>query len=765
MNISTAIVTCPHPDCKAPNPLDRIFCQKCQRYIPKRYLWTLGKPLNSNGKGELLGDRYLVVNQNTVLDTHPGLMPVTTEDIPPGIVPYLKLSAYQPQIPKVYGLLANPSQEESIWLLEDAPIYSQGLATNLAGRLMPRLVDVWREKNITPLRQINWLAQILELWQPMVMEKVASTLLNLESLRVEGSLIRILELVPDGQRSPTLSDLGKFWQQFLPEAHPTASDFWQVLCQQLASGQFTSPEQVLDVLGSTLNSCANSYHHFYQIATYSDKGPTRSRNEDACYPSSGTFLNSISGKDLGLTIVCDGIGGHEGGNVASNMAIEAIHQDIVQSLTQPSTWESKSVSHQLESYIRSANDRISQRNDSEQRHSRQRMGTTVVMAVNHGHEVYLAHVGDSRAYRISRTGCHQVTLDDDLAAREVRLGYALYREALQHASSGSLIQALGMGGSYNLHPTVQKFVIDEDCIFLLCSDGLSDRDRVDQYWESLVLPVLEGKKDLGTLSQELVGIGNSLNGHDNVTIGLLYCRAQLSAEGGRSPIPPPPAVVPLPTHSISTNQPTRLQFPEESTYLQRLPQGSSPPAASPKSNPWRWGFLIPLTLIGAIGAYYFKLPLSFPNQPDAQATPTPNTQATPTPDAQATSTPDPTVAPGQFYRTTKAIPLTLESGAGEPSKIPENTTIQFVGKSSNNRQNVQFCSPPSNQLLPKFFDKLLNFTQQSSVIKGSISESDIQDLEKLSSSENPNSTDNVECLNTGFSNITIPANKTNSPNK
>jgi serine/threonine protein phosphatase PrpC len=715
MNTSTAIVTCPQPSCKAPNPLDRVFCQKCNTYIPKQYLWTLGQPFSASSKGQLLGDRYLVVDRNIIFDTHPGLMPVTTEEIPTEIVPYLKLSAYQPQIPKVCGLLANyPSQNESIWLLEDVPIYNRGVSASGIGRLMPKLVDAWSETNITALRQINWLTQIVELWQPMVMEKVASTLLNVEYLRVEGSLVRILELVPDSQGSPTLSDLGNFWQRFLANVHPSLAAFWQRLCEQLVAGEYTSPEQLLDVLNKALHSCSNSYSYLYQIATRSDKGPTRSRNEDACYPGSGNFLNSISGKDLGLTIVCDGIGGHEGGNVASNMAIGSIHQDIVLSLTQQATWESKSVSHQLENFIRQANDRISQRNDSEQRHSRQRMGTTVVMAVNHAHEVYIAHVGDSRAYRITRTGCHQVTLDDDLAAREVRLGYALYREALQHASSGSLIQALGMGGSYNLHPTVQKFAIDEDCIFLLCSDGLSDRDRVEQYWETLAIPVLEGKKDLGTLSQELLKIGNDLNGHDNITLGLLYCKPQLSPEAERSPIPPPPAVVPpLP----SSHQKTTLQLHQEATFVQKLSSGSSPVPAPPtsastvsasrKPNLWKWGFLIPLALvaIGAmaiVGYKYNLFPGIFPNTGRSSPDPTPTS---------------PEILPGQFYQTTQAIELISQSESGEKqsTKIPENAILKVLKRVDDNIR-VQVCSP---ELSANGADKTQNVVDTSKIGLGS----------------------------------------------
>ncbi|MFM8003468.1 MAG: PP2C family protein-serine/threonine phosphatase, partial [Dolichospermum sp.] len=176
----------------------------------------------------------------------------------------------------------------------------------------------------------------------------------------------------------------------------------------------------------------------------------------------------------------------------------------------------------LEQAVATANDKISDQNDREHRQGRQRMGTTVVMALHKGHEMYITHVGDSRAYWITRHNCHQVTLDDDVASREVRLGYALYREALQHSGSGSLIQALGMSKSSSLHPTSQRFIIDEDAVFLVTSDGLSDFDRVEECWETEILPLLSGKTSIENVGKRLIEVANKRNGHDNVTIALVH---------------------------------------------------------------------------------------------------------------------------------------------------------------------------------------------------------------------------------------------------
>ena len=127
-----------------------------------------------------------------------------------------------------------------------------------------------------------------------------------------------------------------------------------------------------------------------------------------------------------------------------------------------------------------------------------------------------------------------MTLDDDLATREVRLNGTLYRQALGMISSGSLFQALGMNSSTALHPNIRRLIVDEECIFLLCSDGVSDRDRVDQYWQTEILPVLEGKVDLATACQRTINMANTHNGHDNSTVALVHCQVKQPVEAGQN---------------------------------------------------------------------------------------------------------------------------------------------------------------------------------------------------------------------------------------
>lgn len=509
------MLQCPNDLCKAANPETDKYCERCGTTLIKRYLWSIGDSVETCQIGELVAERYLLKSDRIFLDTKPGLLPEAPDlDTSSAIKPYLRLVTYRLQIPQVYGSVSLNNRE--ILLLEQAPIYTD--AVPQSGQLMPQLCRAWKEAS--SLRQINWLLQIAQLWQPLQSEGVASSLLIPQLLRVDRSLVRLLELQLDEDKEPTLSQLGQLWSQLATGARSSIAGFLHQLSKALLQGEIQSAEQLIACLDLALAEVGRSSARTIEISTCTDTGPSRQRNEDACYPASGTTITKPPARQA-IAIVCDGIGGHEGGNVASNLAIETLQQQVEQLPLDEIDLDPVTLSVALEQFACTANDRISQRNDKENRQGRQRMGTTLVMAVGHRHEMYIGHVGDSRAYWITRTGCDQITLDDDVAAREVRLGYAVYRDALQQPSAGSLVQAIGMSAS--IHPTIGRFVLDEDCIFLLCSDGLSDFDLVEQCWQTDILPILDGEVDLANASRQLVEIGNTRNGHDNITVALVRC--------------------------------------------------------------------------------------------------------------------------------------------------------------------------------------------------------------------------------------------------
>jgi protein phosphatase len=193
--------------------------------------------------------------------------------------------------------------------------------------------------------------------------------------------------------------------------------------------------------------------------------------------------------------------------------------------------------------------------------------------------VYLAHVGDSRAYWITRNSCQLLTVDDDVAQREVIQGKSVRWQAQGRIDAGSLTQALGIRRGEELQPLVQRLMVIEDGVLLLCSDGLSDRRLVERSWSDYVPNILNGRLPLETAITDWIDRGRTENGHDNLSLVLMHYK--ISPEGLET----------------STATETEYEF---------LP---NPSAIRPKKPiPWiSWGLLLGgLTLAALGGWFWFK---------------------------------------------------------------------------------------------------------------------------------------------------------------
>ncbi|MCM1983412.1 protein phosphatase 2C domain-containing protein [Lyngbya confervoides] len=572
-------ITCPNMKCRAANPEEQTFCHNCKTRIPKRYLWVVNFSEQEFAAGDTLSDRYVFRGPQVVLDMKPGLIVKTEVEIPEPLLPYLRLFPHRIHYSQFYTLVWVGEEEQlPIMLLEDAPLCPTDLSQTLIAtdEKHPRLMapvtpalplkQAWSQAK--PMRQLNWLWQIARLWEPFQAQKVTSSLLMQDLLRVEGRLFRVLELREDHPEAdpPTLVQLGQLWSHWLQATPGPLRGILGQICEELTTGQLAQPAQLIARLEMAMQKFQQDQYCTVALATRTDKGMVREHNEDQCFPANGTYVQQSQDR---LAIVCDGVGGHAGGEVASATAIAALHEHI--SKLDLGTLSPEEIRAQLSAACCHANDLISQRNDQEQRQDRQRMGTTLIMALEHDQQLYLVHVGDSRAYLITKLGCYQMTVDDDIASREVRLGYLPYREALRQPTAGSLVQALGMASSSILHPTVQRFVLDEDCIVLLCSDGLSDYDRVEEIWQEELLPLLYRSQELSSVSQRLIELANQLNGHDNVTVALMQigfstgaATAQKTVQQAIPAAPSGPPTVPRPSNKRTEEEawlPTEGQPP------------------------------------------------------------------------------------------------------------------------------------------------------------------------------------------------------------
>ncbi|MEX0269442.1 PP2C family serine/threonine-protein phosphatase [Leptolyngbyaceae cyanobacterium UHCC 1019] len=579
MSSSQPQIYCPNLHCAAPlNDFGNSLCKSCQTPLVYRYVWAMGEAVLQFPVDSQVGGRYVVKAPQIWLDTQPGLQPdFPTEELPDALLPYLYLYPYRLHVPEVHGLWSKGDDlaAEEVFLLENVPLDKQG-------NLFPAIAQAWGQA--TAARQVYWLWQLLHLWNPLAEQGVSASLLAAENIRVEGWRVRLCQLFVDealfaaefatddetSLDTPMLglADLANVWLGWLDQAKPEIAVPLQKLCQDMHEVGVeleAIPVGIVSRIAAQLNQLllqqTAQLPLRLQIASATDPGPQQDHNEDTCYPDL-TQAGSIKTDDEvfpRLVAVCDGIGGHEGGEVASQLAVQTLKLQIQALLAEVKTAESlvlpEIVAEQIEAIVRVINDMIAAQNDMQGREARRRMGTTLVMALQfpqqvllstgqvaeNSHELYLVNVGDSRAYWLTPRYCHQLTVDDDVAAREVRMGRSLYREALKRPDSGSLIQALGTRNSEFLRPSIQRFVLEEDGILLLCSDGLSDNGWVESAWLDIMGEVFRGKKTLSEAAQAWVDLANQNNGHDNVSVVLLDCHVStplpdVSFPGVRAPL-------------------------------------------------------------------------------------------------------------------------------------------------------------------------------------------------------------------------------------
>ncbi len=205
---------------------------------------------------------------------------------------------------------------------------------------------------------------------------------------------------------------------------------------------------------------------------------------------------------LDLFLVCDGMGGHTSGQLASQMAVRSIVQGVASAPP-----GAKTTIDPLVKSLEAANEAIF--DHAEANPECRGMGTTAVAIRMEGTRVHIAHVGDSRLYRLRGANLQQLTRDHSLSnlyadkpELEGRLG---------PATSNVIVRAIGLEPHVAVeHRTI---AIEEDDVFLLCCDGLSD--LVD---DAIISEVLQSDAPLSAMATQLVDTANKNGGSDNITV-------------------------------------------------------------------------------------------------------------------------------------------------------------------------------------------------------------------------------------------------------
>jgi PPM family protein phosphatase len=254
------------------------------------------------------------------------------------------------------------------------------------------------------------------------------------------------------------------------------------------------------------------------VAARSDVGMARKVNEDTCY--SGEFATA-DGKIGTLLLVADGMGGHQAGEVASQLAAETVKAELRERLSEGVPSNDEAWHALLRRVALRANERIyAQSRTASGTHG---MGTTLTVALVAGRRTHVAHVGDSRAYLINPGGVDgggtwkQLTTDHSLVARLVDIGQLTPEQARLHPQRNMIYRSLGTD------PTVEVDTLSQELApgdtLLLCSDGL-DSHVEDAELAQIVLD----EPGEARACERLITLANQRGGKDNISVVIARVR-------------------------------------------------------------------------------------------------------------------------------------------------------------------------------------------------------------------------------------------------
>lgn len=243
-----------------------------------------------------------------------------------------------------------------------------------------------------------------------------------------------------------------------------------------------------------------------EVANRSHPGMVRAHNEDAVF---------VDG--AGLAVLADGMGGYNAGEVASGIAVSVIKEGLLPELASGRDLSKVDVhtglTHAallLQQQIAAANKGIYEA--AQNRPECAGMGTTVVAAVFHGTRVSIAHIGDSRCYRLRGGRFEQLTRDHSLLQEQIDSGQITADQARFSLNKNLVTRALGIEAI--VPADIAEYRVEPDDIYLLCSDGLTD--MVDT--EVVHGVVDEQRATLEVAATQLIELANQNGGRDNISV-------------------------------------------------------------------------------------------------------------------------------------------------------------------------------------------------------------------------------------------------------
>jgi protein phosphatase len=244
--------------------------------------------------------------------------------------------------------------------------------------------------------------------------------------------------------------------------------------------------------------------NFVEMAAITDAGSVRQFNEDSI----------VTGPDIGVAVLADGMGGHRAGEVASGMATQVIFGTLQGELAGfGANWHEHSPVQVIEKSINRANRVIFEA--AQGRPAYKGMGTTLALALFYDNRAALGHIGDSRVYRLRNDTLQLLTRDDSLLRDQIDLGYIAAADASESHNRSLVTRALGIEAT--ITPHLREDAVAPGDIYVLCSDGLND--LVEDADIELIVRSL--RTNLPLAAHHLVQAAKDNGGYDNVSVILV----------------------------------------------------------------------------------------------------------------------------------------------------------------------------------------------------------------------------------------------------
>ena len=231
----------------------------------------------------------------------------------------------------------------------------------------------------------------------------------------------------------------------------------------------------------------------------SDVGKVREMNQDAYYISD-------SSSEVKLYLLADGMGGYKGGEIASNLAIKCT-KNYIENNFKETPKDRESLIQLIASSMEYANMVVYEK--SRENKEYEGMGTTLEVCLIYNSRAYIAHIGDSRIFRIRKGLIRQLTQDHSYVQTLVKEGTITKEEAKHHPKKNMLTKALGCNAFVEPDVMVKGFLKED--ILIINSDGLTNLVPQEEIFK-------QAKKDIEQAPKELVKIANENGGYDNITV-------------------------------------------------------------------------------------------------------------------------------------------------------------------------------------------------------------------------------------------------------